>query len=166
MVKSRITSPLGDIILVADEHSLVYSNWDEPECERKLQNILKTCSDKESPEDYIVLKGAEQQLSEYFEGRRKEFDISLNFKGTSFQKNVWRNLRNLKYGQTLSYKELAYNCGNINGFRAVAHACGLNPLAIIVPCHRVITSNGSLGGYTGGLDKKRGLLTIEGSLSH
>ncbi len=105
-----------------------------------------------------------EQLNEYFEGRRSEFTVPVNFRygGTKFQQKVWNELWKIPYGQTLSYKELAVRCGGANYSRAVANANGKNPVSIIVPCHRVISSDGTLGGYTGGLDKKSELLTIEG----
>lgn len=104
------------------------------------------------------------QLNEYFDGRRSRFTVPINFKygGTKFQQKVWNELWKIPYGQTISYKELAIRCGGANYSRAVANANGKNPVSIIVPCHRVISSDGTLGGYTGGLDKKSKLLTIEG----
>lgn len=111
-----------------------------------------------------VLARCREELREYFDGRRTEFTVPVNlsFKGTKFQQKVWNELRKIPYGQTISYKELAIRCGGANYSRAVANANGKNPVSIIVPCHRVISSDGTLGGYTGGLDRKSTLLTIEG----
>lgn len=111
-----------------------------------------------------VLNRCREELIEYFDGERTEFTVPVNlsFKGTKFQQKVWNELRKIPYGQTISYKALALRCGGVNYSRAVANANGKNPVSIIVPCHRVISSDGTLGGYTGGLDKKSTLLTIEG----
>ncbi len=118
----------------------------------------------EAAGDSDVLKQCTEELREYFEGGRTTFDVPLNlsYKGTEFQRKVWNALREIPYGRTISYKELAVMCGGANYSRAVANANGKNPISIIVPCHRVISSDGTLGGYTGGLDRKSRLLTIEG----
>ena len=105
-----------------------------------------------------------QQLEEYFAGKRREFTCPLDMRGTEFQKRCWRELVNIPYGVTLSYRELAARVGT-TGFRAVGAANGANPISIIVPCHRVIASNGTLWGYGGGLDRKRRLLDMEGALT-
>lgn len=103
------------------------------------------------------------QLNEYFNRRRKEFDLQLEILGTDFQKNVWNELIKIPYGETISYGELAERMGDKNKMRAVAAANGANPIPIIIPCHRVIGSDGSLTGYGGGLDVKKKLLELEGS---
>lgn len=116
-------------------------------------------SDTVSP----VIRRCIQELREYFDGQRTHFHVPLKFTtGTPFQQKVWERLSEIPYGETISYKTLASDCGGPNHSRAVANANGRNPISIIVPCHRVIASDGSLGGYTGGLDKKRGLLQVEG----
>jgi methylated-DNA-[protein]-cysteine S-methyltransferase len=101
------------------------------------------------------------QLDQYFKGVRKEFDLPLFLDGTFFQKNVWSELQNIPFGQTLSYKELAVKIGNEKATRAVGNANGKNLISIIIPCHRVIGSNKSLTGYAGGLDRKKWLLEHE-----
>ncbi len=101
------------------------------------------------------------QLDEYFAGKRKQFDLLLNPKGTEFQKKVWNELSNIKFGETVSYKDIADSIGNIKSVRAVGNANNKNPLPIIVPCHRVIGSNGKLIGYAGSLWRKRWLLDFE-----
>jgi len=103
------------------------------------------------------------QLKEYFNRQRKEFDLLLEILGTDFQKKVWNELKNIPYGETISYGELANRMGDKNLMRAVAAANGANPIPIIIPCHRVIGSDGSLTGYGGGLDVKQKLLELEGS---
>lgn len=101
------------------------------------------------------------QLKEYFNGERKHFSIKLNPQGTEFQKRVWEELQIIPYGKTLSYLELSKQLGDLKAIRAVANANGKNPLWIIVPCHRVIGSDGSLTGYAGGLHRKQWLLEHE-----
>ena len=101
------------------------------------------------------------QLDQYFNGQRKEFSMQIACDATEFEQTVWAELCNINYGQTISYKELAKRCGNENAFRAVAKANKNNPLPIIIPCHRVISSDGTMGGYSGGIEIKKKLLEIE-----
>lgn len=101
------------------------------------------------------------QLEEYFDGRRKEFDIPIKLRGTEFQKKVWNELLKIPYGATVSYKDIAIKIGNPKACRAVGMANHNNPILIIVPCHRVINENKKLGGYALGLDLKRRLLVLE-----
>jgi methylated-DNA-[protein]-cysteine S-methyltransferase len=108
-----------------------------------------------------VLKDTATQLDEYFAGERMEFDVPMELDGTDFQKEVWRELTRIPYGETISYGELARRVGRPKGPRAVGQANGRNPIPIIVPCHRVLASNG-IGGYGGGLPMKRALLAVEG----
>ncbi len=110
-----------------------------------------------------VLQNAVTQLQEYFEGSRKDFTINLNPQGTDFQKKVWQELLNIPFGKTISYLELSKKLGDVKAIRAVASANGKNPLWIVVPCHRVIGSDGSLTGYAGGLWRKKWLLEHESS---
>lgn len=101
------------------------------------------------------------QLNDYFEGIRKNFDLKLNPEGTDFQQTVWKQLQTIPYGKTLSYLELSKQLGDVKAIRAVAAANGKNPVWIIIPCHRVIGSDGSLTGYAGGLARKQWLLNHE-----
>ncbi len=105
-----------------------------------------------------------RQLNEYFNSKRKTFDLKLNPKGTEFQKNVWRSLLEIPFGKTTSYLELSRRLGDVKAIRAVANANAKNPLWIIIPCHRVIGSDGSLTGYAGGLHRKEWLLKHEGAI--
>lgn len=107
------------------------------------------------------LQNAVSQLSDYFEGRRTDFDFMLNPQGTPFQKKVWSALLEIPYGKTMSYLELSKKMGDVKAIRAVASANGKNPLWIVVPCHRVIGTDGSLTGYAGGLWRKKWLLEHE-----
>lgn len=108
-----------------------------------------------------TLEDCATQLNEYFNGNRKSFSLKLNPEGTPFQKNVWLALQNIPYGKTVSYLELSKQLGDVKAIRAVANANGKNPIWIIVPCHRVIGSNGNLTGYAGGLHRKQWLLNHE-----
>src|SRR4030095_12293191 len=100
-------------------------------------------------------------LKEYFSGVRHDFDLPLDIQGTAFQKRVWEQLRRIPYGKTASYRDIARMIGKKTAYRAVGNANGKNPLCIIVPCHRVIAADGSLGGYSGGLKIKTQLLKLE-----
>jgi len=118
------------------------------------------------PNGYIkqetpLIKKAARQFSEYFDGKRKTFDLPLIMRGTAFQKKVWKALQNIPYGKTVSYGEIAAKIGNPKACRAVGMANNRNPISIIVPCHRVIGHNGSLTGYGGGLELKQKLLELE-----
>ena len=105
------------------------------------------------------------QLEEYFNGDRKKFIMPLDIEGTDFQKKVWSELLKIPYGKTITYKKIAQRLGKTKAFRAVGKANSTNPVCIVIPCHRVIGSNGNLGGYSAGLNVKEKLLELEGSLS-
>ncbi|WP_405384995.1 methylated-DNA--[protein]-cysteine S-methyltransferase [Maribacter sp. LLG6340-A2] len=143
-----IKTPLGIAKIVGDADgisSIVILNTEEP-----LTDIIP-----ESLEDAVY------QLNEYFEGSRKEFSLKLNPQGTEFQKKVWAALETIPYGRTLSYLQLSKQLGDAKAIRAVGSANGRNPLWIVVPCHRVIGSDGALTGYAGGLHRKKWLLEHE-----
>lgn len=108
-----------------------------------------------------LIKAAFKQIKEYLDGDRKYFDLPIELMGTEFQKKVWNELRNIPYGQTKTYKDIAFAIKNEKACRAIGNANNKNPLSIIIPCHRVIGSNGKLVGYSGGLDIKEKLLNIE-----
>jgi methylated-DNA-[protein]-cysteine S-methyltransferase len=108
-----------------------------------------------------LLQLAFRQLAEYLDGKRKVFDLPLMFSGTPFQQQIWKQLQQIPYGATVSYKDIAAAIGNPKATRAVGQANHRNPIAIVVPCHRVISADGSLGGYGGGLPMKRFLLDLE-----
>lgn len=124
---------------------------------------LSTATKLRSDDPYLF--GIFNQLKEYFAGTRKEFDVTLDIEGTDFQKRVWNELRNIPYGKTISYKTLSEKLGDVKAIRAVGKANGQNPIAIIIPCHRVIGANGNLVGYAGGLALKEKLLHLEGALN-
>ncbi len=143
-----IKTPMGFAKLEGDEFGL--SNVTILDSEEKLTDVI--------PEE---LEDAVYQLNEYFEGKRTQFSLTLNPEGTDFQKKVWAALEQIPYGKTISYLELSKTLGDPKAIRAVAAANGKNPLWIIVPCHRVIGSDGSLTGYAGGLHRKKWLLEHE-----
>lgn len=146
-----ITSPLGLTKIVGDEDGISQVTI----LNEELSSETETDIIPELLEDCVI------QLQEYFEGTRTTFDIKLNPEGTEFQKSVWSLLNTIPYGKTISYLDLSKRLGNIKAIRAVANANGKNPLWIIVPCHRVIGSDGSLTGYAGGLHRKQWLLEHE-----
>lgn len=111
------------------------------------------------------MQAAKAQLTEYFLGKRRAFDLLLGPRGSSFERHIWERLRAIPYGTTTSYGAIANELGLVNGARAVGHANGSNPIAIIIPCHRVIGTDGQLTGYGGGLPLKRALLEFEGAIS-
>lgn len=124
-----------------------------------LGSAAETCSQPQG--ETALLKKTETELREYFAGRRKNFDLPINPVGTVFQKKTWKILREIPYGTAISYAELARRIGQPKACRAVGNANGRNPLPIIIPCHRVIASDGSLGGYGGGTALKQKLLDLE-----
>lgn len=149
-------SPVGKLKLVASDKGLVAVLWRSERPSR--MRLGQLVEDDQHP----VLLKTERQLGEYFAGRRKAFSIPLDMRGTAFQKNVWEALLAIPFGETRSYGQLAKQLGNPNATRAVGAANGRNPLPIIVPCHRVIGSSGSLTGFGGGLETKAQLLSLEG----
>lgn len=143
-------SPIGILTLLEKASSL------EKICFGELHNNNYT--QKETP----LLTLAAEQLSEYFSGSRREFTVPLAPKGTDFQRKVWNALSVIPYGTTKTYKDIAIECDSPKAFRAVGLANNKNPIPIIIPCHRVIGTNGSLVGYAGGVDIKTQLLKLEG----
>ncbi|TXD98003.1 methylated-DNA--[protein]-cysteine S-methyltransferase [Psychrobacter frigidicola] len=134
---------------------------DEPLDSSGLKFVPLEQLDANDSEQQLLLT-AVAQMQEYLQGRRQDFDLPLDVSlGTPFQQQVWQALLDINHGETISYKTLAECVNNPKGYRAVANANGKNPLSIIIPCHRVIASDGKLGGYTGGLDKKEHLLALE-----
>lgn len=140
-------SPVGKLLIVANDDALTRVDW----CEH---DVLETGSN-------IIIEKTIQQLDKYFSGESKSFDLPLDPSGTDFQKKAWMALRGIPYAQTISYKQQAEKIGNAKAVRAIGAANGKNPISIIVPCHRVIGSDGKLTGYAGGVDTKLGLLEHE-----
>jgi len=154
----HIASPLGPIRLARSAHGLCGLWFIGQKHEREAIDA------PERPGD-ALLQRARRQLDAYWAGRRREFDLPLAPDGTPFQLSVWRALRAIGFGSTRSYGEVASSIGAARAVRAVGAAIGRNPLGVIVPCHRVVGSGGSLTGYAGGLDRKRHLLELEGVLA-
>ncbi|MFS4446277.1 methylated-DNA--[protein]-cysteine S-methyltransferase [Maribacter sp. 2307UL18-2] len=148
MERAYIPTPLGITKLEGDENGL---------------RAITVMNTEEEPTEIIpeVLEDGAYQLKEYFHGKRKDFTLDLNPQGTDFQKRVWQALLDIPFGKTTSYLELSKTLGDVKAIRAVAAANGKNPLWIVVPCHRVIGSDGSLTGYAGGLHRKKWLLDHE-----
>ncbi len=148
MEKAFLKTPLGLATIEGNENGIT---------------SISILDDKELNSDEVPfnLRDCVLQLQEYFAGERKEFDLKLNPRGTEFQQKVWKTLQGIPYGKTISYMELSLKVGDIKAIRAVAAANGKNPLWIVVPCHRVIGSDGSLTGYAGGLWRKKCLLDHE-----
>jgi methylated-DNA-[protein]-cysteine S-methyltransferase len=150
-----IASPVGKLTLVASDKGLVAILWEKDRPGRvRLSEMVEE-------KDNSILVKTEQQLSEYFAGKRKAFSVALDMRGTRFQKDVWQALLAIPFGETRSYAQLAKQLGNERATRAVGAANGRNPISIIVPCHRVIGSSGKLTGFAGGLDAKAHLLGLE-----
>lgn len=155
-------SPVGEIILGSYDGKLCLADWRY----RKMRTTIDSRIQKALQAEYVeesseLIEKTITQLEEYFAHKRKVFDIPLLMFGTDFQKSVWKGLLNIPYSETASYLELAKNIGNEKAVRAVASANGANAISILIPCHRMIGSDGSLTGYAGGLDVKKKLLQIE-----
>ena len=148
-------SPVGVLKLVASERGLAAILWENDDPKRVRLGPL--VEDKKHP----VLLEAERQLNDYFAGKLKKFSLKFDFAGTEFQKDVWEALAQIPFGETRSYGEIAREIGRPKAVRAVGAANGKNPISIIVPCHRVIGSNGELTGFAGGLKAKAFLLQTE-----
>ena len=158
-------SPVGEMLLGSYEGKLCLADWKfrrmRRSIDKRIQNGLKAEYVDESSE---VIEETIRQMEEYFSNARKDFDIPLLMVGTEFQKLVWQGLIDTPFGTTSSYLELSKRIGNEKAVRAVATANGANAISIIIPCHRIIGSNGDLVGYAGGLAVKKRLLEIESNL--
>ena len=153
LLYTKVDSPIGELLLTGDGSALHGLHMQEG---RRPMRIHPDWIRAEEP-----FARARTQLAEYFDGRRREFDLPLAPWGTPFQLRVWHALRGIPYGRTASYGEIARQVGVPSAPRAVGVANGLNPIAVVVPCHRVIGADGSLTGYGGGLERKRLLLDLE-----
>lgn len=152
------SSPVGDLLLVASDKALHLVLW---QCEIEGDEVRSLLNRLKEDDSHPILSKTTHQLSEYFQGKRKEFTIKLSPLGTEFQQKAWEVLKTIPYAQTLSYSMQAKDLGGENYARAVGTANGKNPISIIVPCHRVISSSGDLGGFAGGLDAKQFLIDHE-----
>lgn len=155
--QARFDSPLGPLTLAASEAGLAGA-WFDGQKHHPGPLALPV----DPSQRWLAL--ALQQLRAYFDGRLRRFELPLDLRGTPFQQGVWRALQGIASGSTSTYGALARAAGNLQAVRAVGAAVGRNPVSVIVPCHRVLGSDGSLTGYAGGLDRKQALLVLEGAL--
>lgn len=161
---ATMPSPVGELLLVASDAGLVAIRFESNRHGSDPRESSVPAA-QASPGEERVLLEVRAQLDAYFAGARTEFDLPLDARGTPFQRRVWEALREIPFGQTISYAELARRTGDVKAVRAVGAANGRNPIPLVVPCHRVIGADGSLVGFGGGLDRKRWLLRHEGELS-
>ena len=154
---SRIQSPVGTLILGVSAKGLVALDFDRGQFPPKMNKSVSWQESKDATRDYV------DELNEYFAGRRRDFTFALDLRGTPFQIQCWRALLDIPYGETRTYADIARSVGRPHAYRAVGMANNRNPTAIVVPCHRVIASDGTLCGYGGGLDVKSKLLALEGA---
>jgi O-6-methylguanine DNA methyltransferase len=155
---SRMPSPVGPLLIGTSASALVILEFDRglPEAINDRQVVWQ--------ESEAQTRHVRKQLEEYFAGKRRDFDLELDLRGTEFRMRCWQELLRIPYGETRSYAQIARAVGNPNGFRAVGQANHYNPVAIIVPCHRVLAAGCYLGGYGGGLPVKAFLLRLEGAV--
>src|ERR1700691_4062279 len=166
----RVDSPIGPLFLAFSARGLVALEFDarlpgQQTIRPNPRDLRKEAKGFEFVNSPRELQAYASELEEYFAGKRREFTFPLDLRGTEFQKACWRALLAIPYGETRSYGDIARAVGKPHGFRAVGMANNRNPVAIVVPCHRVIAAEGRLGGYGGGLDVKRKLLELEGALT-
>ena len=155
LVHKLVASPVGLLKLVASDAGLVAVLWEKEAAGRV------RLGDSAEDARHAVLLQCEAELQEYFAGQRRTFSVPIHLRGTPFQREVWEALRAIPFGETRTYGELAAQLGQPNATRAVGAANGRNPVAILVPCHRVVGSAGKLTGFAGGLDAKAKLLALE-----
>jgi methylated-DNA-[protein]-cysteine S-methyltransferase len=152
---STVKSPLGELILVADDSALTglyFAGCDHIPAAREHWTLKA---------QHPVLQRTSKQLQQYFAGKRTTFSIPLRLTGTDFQKRVWAEIARIPYGKTVSYTHLAKRAGTPQAIRATGTTTGRNPVSVVIPCHRVVGKNGSMCGFAGGLERKRGLLKLE-----
>jgi methylated-DNA-[protein]-cysteine S-methyltransferase len=161
---SPVESPFGELLLAASKHGLLRLAFPEEPVDAVLERIAQRVSPR-IVESRAPLDAVRRELDEYFTGRRREFELPLDWSLIGpFGRRVLKVTSEIPFGGVLSYAEVAAEAGSPRGFRAAGNALGSNPIPIVIPCHRVLRSGGSLGGYGGGLDRKRWLLELEGAL--
>lgn len=160
--KQNIETPIGTLVACATEENLCLLQFsDNKKLDAILKNISKHLQMEIVEKENALLKKLEIQLHEYFNGKRTIFSIPMSPIGTDFQKSVWKVLQNVPYGKTISYQEQSILLHNPKAIRAVANANGQNKIVILLPCHRIIGTNGSLTGYSAGIWRKQKLLELE-----
>ncbi len=154
IVQTQLATPIGTLSLCASNNRLLGVEFPS-----SISGIPKEPADTgELPK---ILKQAQIQLMEYFQGKREQFELGLHPEGTAFQRSVWKEMEKIPYGETRSYKDIAIALGDVRKARPVGGAANKNPLPIVIPCHRVVGNNGSLTGFGGGLEVKKYLLELE-----
>lgn len=157
-----IDTPLGSMLAIADEEALYLLEFvDRRGLEREIERLCSKIKAAIIPGHTSIIASITTELASYFDGSLKEFKTPVHFFGTPFQKNVWLELMRIPYGHTRTYSSQASAIGRSKAYRAVANANGANQIAIVIPCHRIINSNQELGGYSGGLSRKKWLITHE-----
>ncbi|MBB6481741.1 methylated-DNA--[protein]-cysteine S-methyltransferase [Spirochaeta isovalerica] len=165
IIVKTIKIPPGEVILGEYDGKLCLLDWKYRKMRGRIDSRLASCFKASFDEgDCSLFEKTERQLEEYFNGNREVFDIPLITAGTDFQKEVWEALQTIPYGRTESYGELAARMGREKAVRAVAGANGANGISILIPCHRIIAADGSLGGYAGGIPAKKKLLELESQM--
>ncbi len=163
-LETKVDSPFGKLLLRANDDAIIRLTWlmDETAPEKSASSDERQGSNRPARQ---LLEEAVRQLEDYFDGRRKDFDLPLSPAGTVFQRRVWQEMAKIPFGETMTYGQLAEKSESVA--RAVGGACGANPIPIIIPCHRVLGGGGKLGGFSGGSgpDSKRALLEHEGVLT-
>ncbi len=154
---SKMSTPIGEIFIIASKGAITHISWEE-----SIINDMGAKPTFSKEPESTLLKKAVQEIEEYFAKKRRIFSLPLRPMGTPFQLSVWNSLLRIPWGETRSYSYIAKEIGKINTSRAVGNACGKNPIPIIIPCHRVVTKEGKLGGFSSGTDKKKWLLSLEG----
>jgi len=172
LYSTTFTSPIGPLFLASSDHGLVALEFDARSPGQQSIRPNPRNLREEQERSRVAFEASEnrlrpylRELDEYFAGQRRKFTFPLDLRGTDFQLACWRALLAIPYGETRTYADIARAVGKPNAFRAVGMANNRNPIAIVVPCHRVIASDGTLCGYGGGLDLKRRLLELEGALT-
>lgn len=162
IITKHFSTPFGKLILGSYESKLCLCDWEYRKSRSTIdERIQKTLQSQYATGNSEIIEKTITQLEEYFRRERYEFEIPLLLIGTDFQKKVWKFLQQIPYGETWSYKQLAQAMDNPMGIRAIANANGANAISIIIPCHRIIGSDGKLVGYAGGLQAKKKLLQLE-----
>ena len=154
-VWENVASPLGALTVLASDDGILAIAFENDRTEQAKTNLPRAA-------DHPIINATVEQLAMYFDGTLQVFDLPLDLRGTDFQKCVWKLLLEIPFGETRTYGDIAHALGNAGASQAVGAANGKNPVAIVVPCHRVIGASGHLTGYAGGMDKKKFLLTHEG----
>lgn len=161
LTSKTIDTPLGPMLAIGHDHSLILLEFERQGLEKKIERLKHWTTSKMTRGICESIDSIEKELSAYFSGTLHAFKTPLWLLGSAFQTRVWGELQKISFGETRSYLTVAKAIGQPTAFRAVAQANAANPLAIVIPCHRVIHENGNLGGYAGGIGRKQTLLDLE-----